>query len=450
MAYSWTDVVASAGQQNFAFSIPYLSRDHIHVYINGEETTSWAFLMAQVVRLDSGAALNDTVRVRRITPIDEPIVDYNNGSLLGEAQLDASALQSLYTAQESDDNASNTIHANAQLRWDALGRRIINIGTPVENGDAVNKEFADDVLEDAQTSASTASTQAAAAAASAAAAEAALASVTNLSATSTTSTLIGTGSKTFTTQADRPLMDGAWVLITSDADPTNYLHGYVTAYSGTSLTVNVTNVGGSGTYADWTIRVSGTRGATGATGPQGPDGESANLSDSVTSETSFGVSANAGVSTSVSRADHTHGTPSLGGSVTAQTSFGGSSSAGVATTASRSDHTHGTPTNPVTAHVADSDPHTQYQKESEKDAASGYAGLTAGSKINANAVETASIMDAAITKAKIENVAASKLLGRGDSGAGAPQEITLGTGLSMSGTTVSVSSTSESLIHEFW
>lgn len=416
MAYSWTDVVASAGQQNFAFSIPYLSRDHIHVYINGEETTAWSFLMAQVVRLDSGAALNDTVRIRRITPIDEPIVDYNNGSLLGEAQLDASALQSLYTVQESDDNASNTIHANAQLRWDALGRRIINIGTPVENGDAVNKEFADDVLTEAQTSASTASAQAAAAAASAAAAEAALASVTNLSATSTTSTLIGTGSKTFTTQADRPLTEGAWVLITSDADPTNYLHGYVTAYSGTSLTVNVTNVGGSGTFTDWTIRVSGTRGATGATGPAGADGEGANLSDSVSSETSFGVSANAGVSTSVSRADHTHGTP----------------------------------TNPVTAHVADSDPHTQYQKESEKDAASGYAGLTAGSKINANAVETASIMDAAVTKAKIENVAASKLLGRGDSGTGAPQEITLGTGLSMSGTTVSVSSTSESLIHEFW
>jgi hypothetical protein len=33
------------------------------------------------------------------------------------------------------------------------------------------------------------------------------------------------------------------------------------------------------------------------------------------------------------------------------------------------------------AHVAAADPHTGYQKESEKDAASGYAGLTAGTKI---------------------------------------------------------------------
>lgn len=53
---------------------------------------------------------------------------------------------------------------------------------------------------------------------------------------------------------------------------------------------------------------------------------------------------------------------------------------------------------------------------------------------------TLSIKNDAVTYAKMQNVsAASKLLGRGDSGSGDPQEITLGTGLAMTGTTLSAS-----------
>lgn len=60
-----------------------------------------------------------------------------------------------------------------------------------------------------------------------------------------------------------------------------------------------------------------------------------------------------------------------------------------------------------------------------------------------NAVTTAKIADGQVTKAKIENISASKLLGRGDSGSGAPQELTVGTGLSVSGTTMNSLRTSK-------
>jgi hypothetical protein len=68
----------------------------------------------------------------------------------------------------------------------------------------------------------------------------------------------------------------------------------------------------------------------------------------------------------------------------------------------------------------------------------GFRHVTAGVEdAAAKLVETADVTDAQITYAKIQNVsAASKLLGRGDSGSGVTQEITLGTNLSITGTTL--------------
>ncbi len=103
-----------------------------------------------------------------------------------------------------------------------------------------------------------------------------------LMSTSTTSLAIGTGSKVFTTQAGKAYTAGLPMFISSDASPTvNYMFGTVTSYSGTTLTINVTDIGGSGTLADWTITVAGIKGATGSTGATGPAGPVGVADDSV-------------------------------------------------------------------------------------------------------------------------------------------------------------------------
>jgi len=73
---------------------------------------------------------------------------------------------------------------------------------------------------------------------------------------SATSTVIGTGSKVFTVASMTavPLVYANQTLeVRSRADPTNKMIGVVTGAIGTSLTINVTSVGGSGTLADWSI-----------------------------------------------------------------------------------------------------------------------------------------------------------------------------------------------------
>jgi hypothetical protein len=76
------------------------------------------------------------------------------------------------------------------------------------------------------------------------------------------------------------------------------------------------------------------------------------------------------------------------------------------------------------------DDHPQYLTQGRGDLRYSLLGHTHG---------TGSILDNAITYAKLQNTtAASVLLGRGSTAAGDPQEITLGTGLTMTNTTVSV------------
>lgn len=91
-------------------------------------------------------------------------------------------------------------------------------------------------------------------------------------ATSTTSFAIGTGIKTFTIQSGKNFTVGSFVTISSNANPVNFMHGDVIAYSGSLLTVNVTLVGGSGSFNDWNIGLSGPQGVQGVTGAIGPAG----------------------------------------------------------------------------------------------------------------------------------------------------------------------------------
>ena len=78
--------------------------------------------------------------------------------------------------------------------------------------------------------------------------------------TSTTSLTIGTGAQAFTTQAGLAYQNGARVRASSAANTSNWMEGLVT-YSGTTLTITVDKVGGSGTHADWNFNIAGAPGA---------------------------------------------------------------------------------------------------------------------------------------------------------------------------------------------
>lgn len=84
------------------------------------------------------------------------------------------------------------------------------------------------------------------------------------SGTSSTSLTVGAGAQTFTTQTGKSWAVGQPVVVARTSAPaTTYMYGIIIAYnSGTgSMTVQVTQTLGSGTFTDWTISLTGPRSA---------------------------------------------------------------------------------------------------------------------------------------------------------------------------------------------
>lgn len=130
MANTYVDYTATSGQTDFAFTFPYLKDTHVIVSIDGTETDvndtgAGSFTIvtspsSTLVRLDSGATAGANVRVKRNSlgkgNLDTTaIVDYNDGSVLTEKDLDDAYLHNFYLSQEAVENADSGLGKIARL-----------------------------------------------------------------------------------------------------------------------------------------------------------------------------------------------------------------------------------------------------------------------------------------------------------------------------------------------
>ena len=132
---------ANGSTDTFSFSFPYILSSHVKVYVGGVEDTGITFPTTSTVQLSSTPANGAVVLIQRTTPSDARLTDFQDGSVLTSADLDQSADQNFYLSQETKDNVASKMGLDASDRFDALNKRIINVADPVDNTDAVNKQF---------------------------------------------------------------------------------------------------------------------------------------------------------------------------------------------------------------------------------------------------------------------------------------------------------------------
>ena len=154
MAITFQDDIADASQTEFAFNFPYLEDEHVTVFVNGvQKTLTTDFTIqtspAKKVILNTPATGGEVVRVRRISAPAVDLVDFVNGSVLTESELDRAYLHNRYLAEESSEQNDVSMRLTAgAVGWDGLTKRILNIVDPVNEQDVATKNYVDSVIGD--------------------------------------------------------------------------------------------------------------------------------------------------------------------------------------------------------------------------------------------------------------------------------------------------------------
>lgn len=107
----------------------------------GDTGSDYYFLDKTTIRLKVAPASGESLTIRRHTSATERVVTFKDASILKATDLDTSQMQAFHIAEEGRDAINDAIIGDKEGNWDAKGHRIINVGTPIKDNDAVNLEY---------------------------------------------------------------------------------------------------------------------------------------------------------------------------------------------------------------------------------------------------------------------------------------------------------------------
>jgi len=135
--YSLVRYIGDGSNRTFSVPFQYLKATDVKVYVDGVDTT-FSWLTTSSLQVTTAPPVSSVVVVKRSTDKATKLVDYNNGSILDEVALDTQTDQLMYIAQENADVATDSIVVDDSGSIDMLGRKITNVGIPVQDSDVVN------------------------------------------------------------------------------------------------------------------------------------------------------------------------------------------------------------------------------------------------------------------------------------------------------------------------
>lgn len=137
MSYSFVLLPGDGSNSTFAFSFPFLDRAHVAVKVNGT-ITAFTWLTDSTIQILP--APTGVVEIRRNTPLTSAPVDFTDGSVLSEGELDLLATFNLYCTQEARDVADTALGLGGTVEWDGRGFSTTNFADAVDPTGLITKQ----------------------------------------------------------------------------------------------------------------------------------------------------------------------------------------------------------------------------------------------------------------------------------------------------------------------
>lgn len=134
------------------FSVPfdYLAKKFVKVTVDsreklggdyGDTTKDYFFVDKTTIRFNTAPASGTEIIIRRYTSATDRIVSFKDASVLKAKDLDVSTIQTIHIAEEGRDIINDALIVDKEGNWDAKGHRIVNVGDPIGDNDAITLKF---------------------------------------------------------------------------------------------------------------------------------------------------------------------------------------------------------------------------------------------------------------------------------------------------------------------
>ena len=148
MANTYVDYTGDGSNTDFVFSFPFLEDSHVVVEVDGVDKTiaggDFTLPTTSLVRMTTAPNNLSAVRVKRVSGYATDLVDFVNGSVLNEADLDKAYLHNRYLNEEAaEGNFASMQTVGGGTDFNAESKKIVNLATPTATTDATNKDYVD-------------------------------------------------------------------------------------------------------------------------------------------------------------------------------------------------------------------------------------------------------------------------------------------------------------------